>query len=254
MDNSPFRKLPPELRVQIFEYALYSPHETGVFEWDDKGPKLVPWMTAEHRQALTMVCTQIRAECFPLFYRFDRLRFSPLILNKFQPGFFVTGDNDSQEMMWKYLGPLGNWLERFSSWLEHMGDGIRNNINDFEIHVGTWKRTWSSLENPLIARLTKDLASVVKLFESTHTQVHLCLQLEAYEIGSSQVTEVSLPISNMVAAHETLDECIERGKDLTPYRYPYLRAMNERQLDAGRDVICAYLHHLDECIKRLPES
>jgi hypothetical protein len=157
-------------------------------------------------------------------------------------------------MMWKYLGPLGNWLERFSSWLEHMGDDIRKNINDFDIHVGIWTRTWSSLENPLIIRLTKDLASVVKLFERTPTRVHLCLQLEACEIGSSQVMEVSLPISNMVAAHDTLDECIERGIDLTPHRYPFLRAMNGRQLDAGRDMICSYLHHLDESIKRLPES
>jgi hypothetical protein len=136
-----------------------------------------------------------------------------------------------------------------------MGDGIKRNINDFEVHIGTWKRTWSSLENPLMARLTKDLASVVKLFERTGTQVHLCFLLESRGSGRpSQVTEVSLRISNMAAAHDTLNECIERAKDLTPHRYAFLREMNERHLDAGRDLIRAYLHHLDECIQRLTES
>ena len=252
MENSPFSKLPPELRVQIFEYVLYSRHETGVFEWDDKGPKLLPWMTADHRQALTMVCRDIRAECFPVFYRFERVCFYPLILNKFQPGFFVTGDIDTQETMWKYLGPLYNWPERFSGWLSHMGDDIQENINGFEIHVGTFKRTWSSLENPLMARLTKDLASVVKLFGRTGTQVHLCFLLESH--WSGRPSQVSLPISNMAAAHDALDECIERAKCLTTYNYGVLREANERYLDAGRDMIRAYLHHLDECIQRLPES
>ena len=136
MDDSLMGKLPPELRLEIFEYVLYSELETGVIECDDKGPKLPPWMTTHNRRALTTVCRQLRAETFPRFYRCHKISFSSMILDKFQPGFFRTEDEGHLQMIWDYLGSPRTWQDSLCSWLYHVGPEVADNIETLEVHIG----------------------------------------------------------------------------------------------------------------------
>jgi hypothetical protein len=252
MDHSPFRKLPPEIRIEIFEYVLYSPSETGAFEWDDKGPTLAPWMTANKRQALTSVCRQIRAESFPIFYRFDKISFGCMVLNKFQPGFFVTDDENKQQMIRDYLGPSSTWVEKLSDWLEHMGDDIRKNIKTIDIHLGEWKKTWTSFENPLMVWLTEALARIVRYFDGYGTQVYLCTLLQTHDFVTDHV-RLYLPVSNMAAAYDALNDAVQQKKEELKreyHRYPSLYRIHARAHDKCHDMMCVYLEHLDARIKQ----
>ena len=250
MDNSPLGKLPPELRIEIFEYVLYSPLETGVFEWDNKGPSLAPWMTANKRQALTSVCRQIRAESFPRFYCFDKISFSAFILDRFQPGFFITDDLNKQRMIWKYLDSPKAWAEKLSEWLEHMGADIKKNIKTIDIHIGTWKKTWTSFQNTLMIWLTEALARIVQYFQGTGTNVNLCTLLQTHDWWTEYV-ELRLPISNIAVAYDTLNKTFQQKKEkLCRNGHPSIHRREERAHDQCRDLMRAYLEHLDTWIEQ----
>lgn len=70
MDNSPLKRLPPELRLQVYEYAFYdTAHRIG---------QSTPGSVHEHQKehlALTSTCRQVRIESMPVFIITDRVSF-----------------------------------------------------------------------------------------------------------------------------------------------------------------------------------
>lgn len=104
MDDSNFNRLPAELRVKVYEYALtfdrvsFRPHESSRFQ---------PERSLTNQLALTRVCKQIRAECQHL----------PLTLNKLVVGVAP----------WQERSP---WQERFFSIsdLYSLVDDVAQNI------------------------------------------------------------------------------------------------------------------------------
>lgn len=253
MDNSPFRKLPVELRLEIFENVLYSTHETGVFECDEKGPKLPPWMTSDNRQASTAVCRQIRAETFPRFYGCTKVSFCPMTLNKYQPGFFRTANEVRQQMIWEYLGSTRRWVERLSDWLDHMGPEIRRGITTIAIHLGTWKEVWSSLDNALMMWVIEALANIVCFSRDSGTQICLCFlfQMPGWFAGSvAGDGDLSMPISDMVTAYEVLNRFIHEQKDYGGQHISrYFRPDREETLDRGYTMLRTLLDRLGEKVQ-----
>lgn len=78
MDNSPLRKLPPELRIVIWELAMVSTSATGSYH-KKAGPAEIALSLLydedrrdrerlQKKLTLTLVCRQIREEAFPVFY------------------------------------------------------------------------------------------------------------------------------------------------------------------------------------------
>lgn len=253
MVDSPFGSLPPELRVKIFEYVLYSPEANNVFEFDDKGPRSASWMTANNRRALTAVCSQIRTESFPICYRFDKIQFQPRVLDKYVPGSFLM-EVDKQHMIWNYLRPLENWTETFSEWLDHMGDDTRKNIKTVDIHVGVWTKGWFSTENPLIVCLNRNLVGIVKLFEGSGTEVNLCCGLHD-DTYWAKVVDVSLPLTDMPKAYETLESFVEqlRGQR-SSLRWGQLSKEYSEHLNYSYEQMCIHLAFLEDGIKQSNEG
>jgi len=93
MDSSPFSKLAPELRNQIYALVLYEPEgirliqnlgvDPETYELNDDGR-----ITARHKLctrrllALTTTCKEIRAECLKMFYATNTFIIRPAILSK----------------------------------------------------------------------------------------------------------------------------------------------------------------------------
>ena len=69
MDRSPLSKLPAEIRIRIYEYALYqSPFNIGPYQ-SLKGPSR-PGYTEKHHHSLALArtCKAVNSECIPVFY------------------------------------------------------------------------------------------------------------------------------------------------------------------------------------------
>ena len=251
MDKSPLGKLPPELRMEIFEYVFDSEFETGVFEWDDKGPILPSWMETYNWRALTMVCRQIRAETFPRFYRCHKISLCSMILDKFQPGFFRTDDEGHLQMIREYLGSPQTWQDSLCSGLSHMRPEVTDNIKTVDIHVGVWEKSWvEEIPNPLIEWLNEALANVVRLFETSEIQVNLCFTFKIQHWTGRTHSYLRLPVSETSAAYVLLsNECIRRAeKAFESHSSPSLQREAEVVVEENRKFLFAYLGRLDERI------
>ena len=221
MENSPFSKLPAELRVQIFELVLYSPSDTGVLKYDNEGVKFDDWMIANHRRALTTVCRQFRAESYLIFYRLSKICFFPLELDKFEPGFFAARNREKELMMWEYLG---NPLDSFAGLLFHLGDECKGNIETVDVCIGTWNANWASDRDALVVWLTRDLAGVLTLFEGSDARINLCFDMDLPRtyFNDRNTLPVSLPISDIAEAHHVLEDVIQRENQVATSWFPYI--------------------------------
>jgi hypothetical protein len=253
METSPLSKLPPELRLEIFEYVFDLEDETGVLECDDRGPKLPPWMVMNNRRALTKVCRQIRAETFPIFYRCHKISLCPMILDKFQPGFFRTDDEGHLQMIWDYLGPPQTWQGNLNSWLYHLGPEVVDEIKTIDIHIGVWEKSWiEEIPNPLIEWLNEALANIVRMFETSEIRVNLCFTLEIQHWAVHTHDYLRLPISEMSAAYDLLSkECIRRVEEAVENSSYHIWSSLQREIERveeNRKHLFAYLGRLDQRI------
>ena len=246
MDNSPFGRLPAELRVEIFEFALSSSNDTNVLIYDDEGPSFAPWVTANHRRALTMVCSQIRAESFPIFYRFNKLCFFPLVLDKFVPGFFHTDTGAKERALWEYLG---NWLGPLSEFLDHLGEECMKQVEQVQVCIGTWNIHWASHRNSLMVWLTRGLAGILKLFRNSNAVVSLHFDFEYPQFAMDRrVRDVSLPISDIEAAYHVLEDVIAEEKEVTADQYLSLTKARRKHLDQCFVGLYQYLGFLEMAV------
>jgi hypothetical protein len=126
MDASPFRKLPAELRMAIFEDTLS--HPSGICIEIDQGIlKLVSPDPSTFPVALLSTCHQIRSECLALFWR-----------NHFR--FTVWAFNDVLEPREIHqVEALGDrWPNIMHDWLQQIGEQNRECIRSIDFDLGFW--------------------------------------------------------------------------------------------------------------------
>ena len=248
MDGSPFRRLPPELRVRIFEYVLYLSDDTGTIVFDDKGPKLPTVTTQNHRQALTGVCRVTRAESYALIYNFKKLYFSPYTLDKYDPAFFWGSSLRMQQRIHDYLRSFTNWHEIFTVWLEHVGPEIFNKIESLDVNIGGWKSGWSSVDSPVVVYIMEELAELVWLFRHSATTVNLGFNFDTGYWGPKDPLQMALPVSNMEFARCELDKRIQDGKDLVSQRHLRIWQRWSGFLDERSPMLHAWIACLESTI------
>ncbi|KAF2168227.1 hypothetical protein M409DRAFT_21667 [Zasmidium cellare ATCC 36951] len=139
MDRSPFAKLAPELRNQIYELVLYDP-QGFVFTYRngryDKN-KLVDIRKPNRKPkeanffAITTVCRQMRKETSQLFYSINTFT-HPMKLYRF-------GTKMSKEQTRRY----GLRLKHGRKWLKSIGPANSAAISHYEIDLGQWE-LWRS--------------------------------------------------------------------------------------------------------------
>jgi len=79
MDESPLGRLPPELRLAIYEHALAQDDEIELkLKYYRGKPALRAGNTKVHSLALTATCKQIRQESKDLFYDLNSFELVPL--------------------------------------------------------------------------------------------------------------------------------------------------------------------------------
>lgn len=252
MDCTPLGKLPPELRLEIFEYVFDSEYEDRIVEWDDKGPKLPPWMTTNHRQALTMVCRQIRVETFPRFYQCNKISLRSISLDKFEPSFFITEDERHLQMIQDYLGSPSRWQEELCGFLSHVGPEVFNNITAVDIHIGTWDKSWADQNsNPVMFWLAEALANVVRLLQSSGIEVNLCLFIKTkHWARGGTYGELSCPISDIHASYSALSDFIDRQKrDVAQSRHSWMQEELDKVWDESHEMLRSFLGGLDRKIR-----
>lgn len=195
MDNSPFVKLPAELRVQIWEHVLSVPwprdnivrHGKSGFEfrWDDP-------------HYLAGICRQFRDEFLSVYWRSH-------VLEIYRPNLedWYSGDEDDSNGSGPQL--LGTDLLR---WLDHVGEDYLRCLSAVKIHLGDLELDEHRHMELLYGAVTKGLVHIIKLFQGSRTQVTLHFNVALRRgIGCFHApAHAPLPLLNLHLADQIVKE------------------------------------------------
>lgn len=112
MDNSPLGTLPPEIRDQIYAYALH--FDEGIsLNIGGQGPQLRSPKPSEYPLGLTKVCKKMREECLSTLYSRNIFRIRP-----------YPGDPRDADML--------------EIWLKQIGPKNRSALQRVDMELGLW--------------------------------------------------------------------------------------------------------------------
>ena len=95
---------------------------------------------------------------------------------------------------------------------------------------------------------SEGLLSILRqLFRDSNTQVNLCfdLDLPRFYFNKHKVSDVSLPISDLGAAHEALEKTMRREKHAATDRHAHSSGKRREHLDQCHMLLCDYLEFLE---------
>ncbi|KAK4504688.1 hypothetical protein PRZ48_002649 [Zasmidium cellare] len=146
MENSPFKKLPAELRIKIYELVLTVDDPEGItIEPSDSGSQIEPRATCRRKIhfALIDTCKQVRSEAFPVFISQNRFRIAP-------------------RKSWWLIDclPMTTRL-----WLSCLGECAQD-LQSLDVHLGTYPHEaleWEDLEYEVTC-VMKDIKAALRRY------------------------------------------------------------------------------------------
>lgn len=186
MEYSILRRLPPELRCQVYEYVCYE--ESGVNIVRSKQDGTRPTRLLQSRGLLSS-CRQIRDESLASFNMVNTFHFRTSLLG---PNFkLVHGQRICSSNVAAAVHDLQDWLRE-------MG----NNRCSVEVDLGVWFTWWERTTSKIVAEIIRQITAAVR---STRAQMSIRFTVEWCAIPVMKHDfEVVLPLSNLEAGRRVV--------------------------------------------------
>lgn len=204
MDASPLNKLPGELRIAIYEFALTQRENVtiNILTGTPKlvvplpvnrliltgTPKIVVPSHANYLFGLLATCKQIRDESSAIFYEVNK---------------FTLVSNYAGE---RHHGDL--WQRGLESWLDQIGDRNRASLAYVEIDIGS---SFMYDYYPTSESVWRGLSRMLPLF-ARHTQVVMRTEIWWAWRSSGQQFSISIPLTDAEAAETAVERALDDAR------------------------------------------
>ena len=222
MEQSPLLRLPAELRIKIYEYALW--HKDGITIKPYLGKPSLSWLPKHNRPlALTSTCRQLRHESLPVFYSTSlfTLEHTPLFRE------WQAGEQQSSERALRH-------------WAGVIGRRNRSTIQRVEIVLDAWDTCVTS-----VGAVYRTVLRITRLFDSSKPTVYIRFPTVSYGPRIS-ISTITLSLGHLEQAssvlHQKLAQTTEKARST-------MHPLNLAQLFIGLQYIRVQVETLAEAFE-----
>ncbi|KAK4504709.1 hypothetical protein PRZ48_002671 [Zasmidium cellare] len=172
MDNSPFNRLPAELRIRIYEFALVDDIFVDAV-WEEP----TTYRNLIGRQALLETCRQVRQEALPIFYS-SCFNFHTCVLEEW-----------AEDERLPYHGPFITFLQE---WLKTLGAHTKH-LRKVKARYLAWF-AYQEQDDILVQLLPRCIREIQDVFAQTRVRVELSFTVRWHAVGGPESTETDVPV------------------------------------------------------------
>ena len=249
MDQSTLRKLPAELRNQIYELALQQSHGVTVELTCQRNEMLRSrseyenaWTRRpllQNSLSLTMTCKAIREESLGLFYSTNNFTLQLNLLNHdTAAALFEIADADHMaDIMWR--GSLRRWLAS-------IGEKNHSCLRFVKLIIGFVSPDQSTTATTGDGLYQRSIGSLYLILDKPQIETQVAIELDFYRWITQHERErcyLSFPVKNATAAERAFESAVETRRQ-TVKTWLQHRRLSPAHLHSEEQDLVGYVHEL----------